>query len=180
MSTAHTLKRSREVVAYGDNGTTSHMLKKSVLSKDVAIRATNAEVQTASSQDRLIPLGRADVGTTYKGAILFENHKLAANLISIPRLDTEGCKIVVENSKMVVSKRGKTIMSGMKEEGGLYKFNLESTEMALLGSVTTPDRPTTLRRLHNSLGHRNLLRLNKYVKNKTMRVDGWPSNVTDR
>jgi hypothetical protein len=58
------------------------MLKKSVLSKDVAIRATRAEVQTASSKDKLIPLGRADVGTTYKGALVFEDHELAANLIS--------------------------------------------------------------------------------------------------
>ena len=167
-------------MGYGDSGTTSHMLKKSCVRWDTNIMPTTAQVQTASSKARLIPLGRADIGSTYKGALVFEDHELAANLISIPRLDSEGCTIMIENSKMTVTKNGKLIMQGKKEEGGLYQFNMRDTEMALLGDVTTPDRLTTLQRNHNVLGHRNLLRISKYIRENKLKMRDWPPNVSDR
>ena len=155
------------------------MFKQSDIPNNTKINNTNTRVQTAKADTSLRPLGRANIGTTYKGALIFEDSELEMNLISIPRLDDDGCKIEIEDGTMIVKKNEKIIMSGRKEDG-LYQFDLDGTETALLGNVKTNSRSTTLQRIHNRLGHRNLLRIAKYVKEKKLKIEGFPANVTDR
>ena len=119
-----------------------------------------------------------DIGTTFKNALIFNDNELSENLISIPRLDDEGCTITITNGKMIVTKDNKIILEGQKEEG-LYQFDLDGTETALLGNVIPRDRTAKLQRLHHALGHRNLLRINKYIRERKIRIKDFPSNVTD-
>ena len=155
------------------------MFTKSTINKNIKIHNTNTTVQTAASGTTISPLGRADVGTTYKNSLVFEDHDLDQNLISIPKLDEEGCEIIIKNGIMTVTRNNIKIMEGKKEKG-LYQIDLEGTEMALLSDVKTRDRETTLRRIHNITGHRNLLRINKYVKQKTLKFTGFPKDVQNK
>ena len=156
------------------------MFKRSAVPQDTIINSTNSRVQTAGAlAPQLIPVGRATIGSAYKESLIFEDDDLTENLISIPRLDDEGCRIIIENGKMSVSKNKIIIMEADKKDG-LYEFDLDGTETALLADVKTMDRLTELRRIHHRTGHRNLLRINKYIKNKTLQIEQFPGNVSDR
>ena len=155
------------------------MFTKSSLNNNIKINNTNSTVQTAATGTTIIPLGRADVGTTYKNSLVFNDYDLDQNLISLPKLDEEGCEIVIKNGKLTVTKNNKIIMEG-KKENGLYQIDLDGTETALLSDVKTKDRETTLRRMHNITGHRNLLRINKYVKQNKLKFTGFPNDVSNK
>lgn len=139
------------------------MLLRSSIPTNTLISETNTIVQTAKSGATLSAVGRADVGTTYKNALIFEDGELHDNLISIPRLDDDGCKIVIENNKLIVTKGNKTIITGEKSNG-LYTFDLNGTEHALLADPQPKDRASLLKRIHNRLGHRNLLRIRNILR----------------
>ena len=83
------------------------MFKQSDIPNNTKINNTNTRVQTAKADTSLRPLGRANIGTTYKGALVFEDSELEMNLISIPRLDDDGCKIEIEDGTMIVKKNEK-------------------------------------------------------------------------
>ncbi len=99
------------------------MFTKSTINKNIKINHTNTTVQTAASGTTILPLGRADIGTTYKNSLVFEDTDLDQNLISIPKLDDEGCEIRIKEGKMTITKNNKEIMRGVKENG-LYQIDL--------------------------------------------------------
>jgi transposase InsO family protein len=154
------------------------MFKKSTLDKNITINDTNTRVQTAKNGTNIIPIGRANIGSTYKNSLIFNDEDLSENLISIPRLDDDGCKITIQNGKMIVTKNDETIMEATKLNG-LYEFDLNGTENALMANVQPQDRASALRRMHHVFGHRNLIRINKYIKAKTLINKEFPNNVSE-
>ena len=130
-----------------DSGATSHMLLRSDIPADTVINNMSTVVQTAKAGTTLSSLGRADVGTTFKNSLIFEDGELDQNLISIPRLDDEGCKITIENNKLTVTKKNKIILIGEKSNG-LYITDFTDAETALLADPKPKDRRTLLKRLH--------------------------------
>ncbi|CAM9966409.1 unnamed protein product, partial [Ectocarpus fasciculatus] len=105
--------------------------------------------------------------------------ELQRNLISISKLDDDGCEINIKNGVMQVHKQDKLIIHAEKDHG-LYQFDMEGTETALLADVQTRNKTDTLRRVHHRLGHRNLLRIRKAVNNKLMVISQWPANVSEQ
>ena len=53
----------------------------------------------------LSPVGRADIGSVFKNSLIFEDGELAKDLVSIPKLDEDGCKIIIEKGKMKIYKK---------------------------------------------------------------------------
>ena len=81
----------------------------------------NTTIKTAKTGSTLEPIGRADIGTTYDKTLIFNDKDLEKELISIPRLDEKGCKIIIEKGKMDIYKNDKMLMSGNKDQG-LYSI----------------------------------------------------------
>ena len=154
------------------------MFKRSDIPGDVVIAQTDITVQTAKSGSTLNPIGRADIGSTYRQSLVFEDDELEKNLISFPRLDDDGCDIRIFGGKVTVKKNDRVILEGEKE-GHLYQFDLDDTETAMLADTTPRDRETKLRRFHNVSGHRNLLRISKYIKTKKIIINGFPKDVSE-
>jgi hypothetical protein len=128
----------------------------------------------------LIPLGRADIGSVFKNSLIFKDTELAKDLVSIPKLDEDGCKIIIENGKMEIYKNKELIMEGTKEDG-LYLIDVQGKERIFLSSDTTPkNREERIKRGHTRLGHRNLLQINKYIKKGQIKYDDFPRDVTEK
>jgi hypothetical protein len=163
----------------GDTGASSHCFKKSNIEKHTKITQENIIVKSAKAGSTLEPIGRANIGTTYHDTLIFNDDDLEKELISIPRLDDEGCKIIIENGKMDILKDNKRIMYGTKEKG-LYMFNLHKTENLLLADNAPKDKTEILQRAHTKLGHRNLLQIKKYIKNKQINFAPFPVNISDQ
>ena len=79
---------------------------------------------------------------------------------------------------MNIYKNEKLIMEGKKEDG-LYMFDIDNTDTILLASNAPKNQREKLQRAHTRLGHRNLLLIKKYVKNKLIKLNDFPSQVTD-
>ena len=90
------------------------MLRHSTLPEITRLRGERTIVQTAKSGSTLTALGRADVGSTYKNALVFDDGELEQNLISIPRLDDDGCEINIKQNTLTVKKNDKIILQGNK------------------------------------------------------------------
>lgn len=105
--------------------------------------------------------------------------ELQENLISIPRLDDNGCKSTIENNKLTVEKNYKLILSGEKTNG-LYITDFSGAETALLTDPKPKDREHLLRRAHNRAGHRSLLRIQKYIKDESLKLDLLRSNISEQ
>ena len=128
----------------------------------------------------LSPVGRADIGSVFKNSLIFEDGELAKDLVSIPKLDEDGCKIIIEKGKMKIYKNDKIIMEDIKEDG-LYLIDVEGKERIFLaGDVAPKNRTEKLMRGHSRLGHRNLLQINKYIKNKQIKYADFPKDVTEQ
>ena len=89
----------------------------SSLPEETEIRATNVSVQSAKAGTTLSPLGRADIGSVFKNSLIFNDGELVKDLVSIPKLDEDGCKIIIEKGEMKIYKNNKMIMQGTKEDG---------------------------------------------------------------
>jgi len=74
----------------------------SSLPKETILRETNVSVQSAKAGSTLTPLGRADIGSVFKNSLVFNDGELVKDLVSIPKLDEEGCKIIIEKGKMKI------------------------------------------------------------------------------
>ena len=79
---------------------------------------------------------------------------------------------------MQIYKNDRLIMEG-KKENGLYMFDVEGTEHILLADNAPQNRKEKLQRTHTQLGHRNLLQVRKYVKQKLIKLEGFPDNITE-
>ena len=79
---------------------------------------------------------------------------------------------------MDIMKDNKIIMQGNKNNG-LYMFDISETDNILLASNTPKNTTEKLQRAHSKLGHRNLLQIKKYIKNKHIKLNGFPINATD-
>ena len=99
-------------------------------------------------------------------------------MVSIPRLDEEGCEIKIKNGKLTIKRNDKIIMEGIKENG-LYMIDMEETENILLADNAARDKKELLQRIHSRLGHRNLLQVKKYIKNNLVKIKNFPLNTTD-
>ena len=72
------------------------------------------------------------------------------------------------------------IMQGVKEDG-LYQIDVHERERIFLaGDVAPKSRAEILSRGHARMGHRNLLQINKYIKNKQIKCDTFPKDVTEQ
>jgi hypothetical protein len=77
----------------------------SSLPEETSLRPTNVSVQSAKAGSMLSPVGRADIGSVFKNSLIFEDGELAKDLVSIPKLDEDGCKIIIEKGKMKIYKK---------------------------------------------------------------------------
>jgi len=162
-----------------DSGSSSHCFKKSKIPDNINIDNSNKiTVQSAKAGITINPIGRADIGSTYKNTLIFDDSDLEKELVSIPRLDDEGCEINIKNGQLTIKKENKIILTG-KKENGLYYMNIDETENALLADNAPRDRREMLLRIHTKLGHRNLFLIRKYVKQGLIKFNNFPENLTD-
>ena len=73
-------------------------------------------------------MGKTDVGTLFKDSLVFDDGDLHKNLISLPKLDDSGHKILIENGQMKIYKHNTLVLEGRKESG-LYMIDLDNEKL---------------------------------------------------
>jgi hypothetical protein len=171
-------KRGEKRKAVADTGSSSHCFKRSNIDKNIKINESDIIVKSAKAGINLTPIGRADIGSTYKNTLIFNDNELEKELVSIPRLDDEGCEIIIKGGELIIKRDNNIIMQG-KKENGLYMLDLRKTENILLADNAPRDRKELLQRLHSKLGHRSLFLIRKYVKQGLIKLQDFPKEVSD-
>ena len=168
-----------------DSGSTTHLATEKTVEKHSKshFNPTERLIYTAEKGAALPATGQGDLGALSDVLQLRDDH-LSSNILSVPRFDLDGCKVVFENQEVrVYNKQRKLIASGPLGSDLSYRLLLkdvisggapEGGDRALLGSATPPE---DLNLWHDRLIHRNRRQLTYAIKHNLIQGINIKGNI---
>lgn len=152
-----------------DSGASSHMTNcENLLS---SVENIHSEIAVAKKNEVMVSCQKGIVESancTLKNVLYVPS--LSKNLLSVPTITKNGGDVLFTGCKVEITKSGKKILEGYKNENGLYtiklfdiknRFTVQQNAQCTEGSLSVPDREMQL--WHRRLGHISYSSLHKLM-----------------
>jgi hypothetical protein len=121
------------------------------------IRITTGKKDAVMNMQKAGYIRFEPVGISVKSPLILSNVLLSEeacqNIISVPRLVSQGCVVYINGESMIVSHNGKVVCEGRASPSGLYI--LSSHDVSRYGKILTMREMNVekIRQVHHRLGH---------------------------
>ena len=153
---AITAPADQKFLAAVDSGTSSHVVKESILSAPID-HSQATPIRTAKQGEKMFALGRVTEGEIIDGLAMSDD-VLEKNLISISKFDLAGYMTVFFNGicKVTDPSTKRTILEAkLDRTSNLYMFDIRTLLKPESANITSTKPKMTVQLWHNRMGHRS-------------------------
>lgn len=141
-----------------DSGSTSHMSNDKKLFS--FLNSAKSEIQVAKKSEKMISEGK---GQIQGDKIILNNVSyvpdLSKNLLSVNAITEKGGEVKFTKDSVYVTKDDCQVLSGKKQENGLYVINIEKSEQECM----LVDTNELAEKWHRKLGHLSVVNMKKLI-----------------